>query len=207
MTRIAIADDHRLVRSGIRRFLEECPDLDVAREAGSRSEIRDAIGAGGFDLLILDVNIDGESTIEDLRELERCHPDVHVLVLSMCPESDCGPPFIAAGADGYLSKNADPDEVVTAVRRIAAGGRYASAELADLLMARRHGGMQPAELLSQRELEVMYAIAAGRRLRDIASDLGLNDRTVSTYRTRILRKLGLETNADIARYVHESRLA
>ncbi|MFW6293178.1 MAG: response regulator [Spirochaetota bacterium] len=207
MTRIAIADDHLLVRSGIRRFLEECADFDVHREAGTTRELRDAIDAGGFDLLVLDVNMGGESTIEDLRELARSHPDVRVLVLSMCPESDCGPPFIAAGADGYLSKDADPDEVVTAVRRIAAGGRYASTELADLLMTRRHGEVQSAELLSQRELEVMYAIAAGRRLRDIANGMGLSDRTVSTYRTRILRKLGLQTNADIARYVHESRLA
>lgn len=206
MTRIAIADDHRLVRSGIRRFLEECPDLEVAVEAATRPQLREATCSTRFDVLILDVNMDGESTIEDLRELNRRRSDVRVLVLSMCPESDCGPPFISAGADGYLSKEADPNEVVAAVRRIANGGRYASAGLAETLMERRDHEAEPARLLSRRELEVMRAIASGERLRDIARRLGLNDRTISTYRRRIMRKLGLRTNADIARFVNQSRL-
>ncbi|MFW5744125.1 MAG: response regulator [Spirochaetota bacterium] len=206
MTRIAVADDHRLVRAGIRRLLDEQPDLHVTREAGSTRELREAIGRGGFDVLILDVTMHGERTLEDLRELNRSADDIRVLVLSMCSESDCGPPFINAGADGYLSKDADPEEVVAAVRRIAGGGRYASPALARLLMWQGRTGSPPAEVLSQRETEIVRAIAAGERLRDIAGRLNLNDRTVSTYRSRILRKLGLRTNADIARIVHESRL-
>lgn len=204
MTRIILADDHQLVRNGLRRVLDDHPDMTVVAEADTRDELRTTVTTLDCDVVLLDINMHGNSTLDDLARLHASHPSVRFLVLSMYPDTAYGLPAIRAGASGYLSKDADPEEVVLAIRTVAGGGHYARQELAELALRQPAGGDESRrERLSAREREVMRGIAAGERVRDIAKRLGLNDRTVSTYRRRVLEKLGLSSNAEIAQFARE----
>ena len=206
-TRIVLADDHRLVRTAIRRLLQDEEDLEVVDEASSVQELQTTMERSECDLLILDLRMGSDMSFDSLREIRSRHPSTRILILSMYPDSDFGVPAIRAGATGYVSKDADPCELLSAVRRVSSGGSYTSAELASSMIgATGSGRFRGVEQLSQRETTVLRAIAAGERVSDIALRLGLSDRTVSTYRSRILRKLNCSTNAEISRAVYDRYL-
>lgn len=205
--RIVLADDHRLVRTAIRRLLEDEEDLEVVDEASSVRELRATMERSDCDLLILDLRMGPETSLESLRQIRTDHPSTRILIFSMYPDSVFGVAAIRAGATGYVSKDADPCELLTAVRRVSSGGSYASAELASSMVgATGSGRFRGLERLSERETTVLRAIAEGERVSDIALRLGLSDRTVSTYRSRILRKLNCSTNAELSRIIYDRRL-
>jgi DNA-binding NarL/FixJ family response regulator len=199
MIRVYVADDHAVVRQGIIRILRQQSDLEIAGEAGSLDELTVFFSADSCDVLLLDVNIQGKTSLETLKNIRASHPGTKILVLSMYPAEQYAIRFIKAGAAGYLTKDAAPDELVHAILRIANGGHYLSQGLAELALFGT-GDDIPHEGLSDREYEVMLGIARGRRIREIAAGLELSEKTVSTYRSRILKKLGCGSNAEIVEY-------
>jgi two-component system, NarL family, invasion response regulator UvrY len=204
MTRIAIADDHAVVRKGLRLILADAAGLDVAGEAGSADELFLLLRTQPIDVVILDVGLGERDGIELTKHIKASFPRVAVLVISMHSEDVFAVRAIRAGAAGYIEKAAHPDLLLEAVRRVAAGGRYVSDALAvHLSDAVAHRGTQtlPHERLSDREFEVFRLLGAGKSVTEIARALNLSVKTVSTHRTRIVAKTGLETNADIVDYV------
>ncbi len=202
MIRILLADDHRLVREGLKQLLAEAPELTVVAEAASGEEVLERVPAGGIDLVILDISLPGRSGLEVLKQLRETAPGLPVLVLSMYPEEQYAVRVIRSGASGYLTKDAAPEELVEAIRRIADGQKFISADLADLLASfLEESGEKPRhERLSDREFEVLRLLAAGLPNKEIAGRLSLSPKTISTYRSRILDKLGLHSGADLVRY-------
>jgi two-component system, NarL family, invasion response regulator UvrY len=207
--KILVADDHAVVRRGLRQILSESPDFYVAAEAGTAAEIRDRVQQEHFDVVLLDIGLPGASGIELIPEIRRMRPETRVLVLTMFSEEHYAIRAIRAGAAGFLTKETAPDKLVDAVRKIAAGGRFISAELAEALASVVAGDARalPHERLSNRELEILKRIGAGRTVSQIADELGLSVKTVSTHRTRILAKMGMKTNAELTHYVVKNALA
>ncbi len=200
--RFLIADDHEVVRQGLKQMLsDEYPDA-VFGEAGSGAEAFDLAAGEAWDLAILDVNMPGRGGIETLLDLKKIHPRMPVLVLSMYPESEYAVRALKAGASGYINKGSVTRELIVAVGKALAGGRYITAQLGELLAADlgRGTNTQPHHKLSDREYEVMKLIATGHSVKSIAADLSLSEKTVFTYRSRLLEKLGLESDVDVARY-------
>lgn len=200
--RALVVDDHAVVRAGLRRVLEEhFRDADV-EEASSGAEALDRSRRAGFDVVVLDIAMPGQDGLEVLKQLTRERPRQPVLILSMYPEDQYAIRAIRAGAAGYVTKDRAPEELAHAIRRVTAGSKYITATLAERLAddLQRSGGESPHEALSDREYQVMRALATGRSISDIAKTLGLSVKTVSTYRTRLLRKTGLRTNAELIRY-------
>lgn len=211
MIRVLVADDHAVVRRGLVQILTEAPGIDVAAEAadGLDTLARVRAGAGGrpFDVAVVDLSMPGPSGLETLKALRAEHPRLAVLILSAHPESQYAVRAMKAGAAGYLTKEAAPDELVAAVRRAAAGGRYVSPGVADALLgALGDAAEAPHAALSDREFDVMRRLAAGEAVGAVAESLALSVKTVSTYRTRVLAKLGLGSNAELARYAVEHGL-
>jgi DNA-binding NarL/FixJ family response regulator len=206
--KVLVADDHAVVRRGLQQILAETPDILVAGEASTAQEVIDLVRAQRWDVVILDVSLRGASGIELLADLRREHPDLRVLVLTVYSEEQYAVRAIRAGAAGFLTKESAPEKLIEAVRKIASGGRYVSAELAETLASILAGDAkgQPHERLSDREFEIMKMLASGRSVSQIAQDLALSVKTVSTHRTRILRKMNLKTNADLTTYAVRARL-
>lgn len=208
MIRVLIADDHPIVRKGLRLILTGEPDLEVA-EASTIPEVREAIIRQPPDILVLDVNMPGGSGLDYIGEVLQTHPRLPVLVLSIHPEEQTGVRAILAGARGYLNKDTAPEKLVEAVRRLMAGGRFVSAALGEALadyISRPPADRPPHEALSEREYTVMRRIAAGEATGEIATSLNLSPKTVSTYRSRILEKMRMTSNAELTRYVVERGL-
>lgn len=208
MMRILIADDHAVVRHGLKRILgEELPGT-VFGDAETSAEALATARDGDWDLVILDISLPGRSGLDVLKELKALKPKLPVLVLSMHPEEQFAVRALRSGAAGYLTKQGAPDELVAAVRKVLRGGRYVSASLAERLAGEIAGASDraPHETLSDREFQVFRLIASGQTLTAIAEDLSLSVQTVSTYRTRLLEKMGLTTNADLTRYAHNHGL-
>lgn len=207
---ILLADDHLIVRSGLRRILElEFEGVQVGEAANVR-EVREQLPAAPWDVLILDVSLAGANALDLLPELKRARPDLPVIMLSMYGERQFVQRALAAGASAYLTKEkAGDDELFRAIRTVRAGRRYlgeaVAEQLADQLAGNHHGA--PHEGLSARELEVFLQLAAARSVSDIAETLGLSVKTVSTYRTRILEKMQLASNAEIIQYALRHGLA
>lgn len=203
MIRIAIADDHPIVREGLRRIVSEDPGIGVAGEASSAAELFRLLGAAAVDIILLDVSMPGAAFIETLRTLRDRHPSVKVLVLSAHPEDQWAMRSLQAGAAGYLTKDHSPEQLVNAIRRVARGGKYVSESMAEKLagMVDTARTRAPHETLSDREFEVLRALGSGMMVKDVAAQLRLSAKTVSTYRTRLLDKMGLKTKADLVRYV------
>ncbi len=202
MTRILIADDHALVRAGFRQFLqEERRDIEVA-EAASGQQALDMLRGGGFDLLILDINMPGRGGLDILKHVRAGHPETRVLVLSGYPERQYAMNVLKAGASGFLSKDGAPSELIRAVQQVLAGKRYVSDSLAELLVAELDAARDrpPHADLSEREFQIFCKLAAGQSVSEIAGELSLSVKTVSTYRTRVLEKMGFRSNADITSY-------
>ena len=202
MIRIFIADDHPVVRAGLRHIVEQDHDMVVSGEAVSGRDALDALTHTIADVVLLDVSMPGMSFTETLRQLRDEHPSVKILVLSVHPEDQFAVRALRAGASGYVTKDHSATELLDAVRRVFRGGRYVSETLAERLASfvdPRFEGM-PHERLSDREFEVLRSLGTGLSVKEAADELCLSPKTVSTYRARLLEKMGLSSTADIVRY-------
>jgi len=202
MIRVAIADDHAVVRQGLRHIIGETPELSLVGEAATGAETLELARTVECDVLVLDMSMPGPGGLDILRELRALRPGLAILVLSMYPEDQFAVRLLRGGADGYLNKESAPDELVGAIRKVATGGKYVSAALAEKLAQALHtgGDALPHESLSDREFQVLRLIAAGRTASEIAAQLSLSVKTISTYRARLLAKMNMSTNADLMRY-------
>lgn len=200
--RIFIADDHPIVRQGLRRIVEADAGMVISGEAAGAAALLAGLEAAATDLVLLDVSMPGSLFIETLKELRTRHPTIRILALSVHPEDEWAVRALRAGASGYLTKDHSPDQLLEAIRRVYRGGKYVSPTLAEQLAKQLDaGGLRPPhELLSDREFEVMRRLGSGLTVSQIASELALSAKTVSTYRTRILEKMAVATNADLVRY-------
>ncbi|NOT61835.1 MAG: response regulator transcription factor [Acidobacteria bacterium] len=208
MAKIIIADDHAIVRSGLRQILSNEPDLEVAGEAQSGAEVLELIRKGSWDVLVLDIGLPGRSGVEVLRDVKRECPKLPVLILSVYPEDQYAVRAIKAGAAGYLNKDSAPDELVKAIRKVLRGGKYISEAVADrLIMALdEDADLPPHELLSDREYQVLCMIASGQTLSEIAEAIALSPKTISTYRARLLEKMRMNNNAELTHYAIKHNL-
>lgn len=208
MMRILIADDHTILRQGLKQILDdEFNDIQIG-EAASAAETLSQLRRQPWDVLILDINMPGRSGLEVLHETRRHFSGVPVLVLSSTPEDQLGMRVLKAGANGYLNKQAAPEELVNAVRRVMAGGCYVSAALAEKLAAElgRNTEHPPHETLSDREFQVFRMIIAGKSVKEIATELSLSGKTISTFRSRIFEKLGVRNNVELVFYAQQHGL-
>ena len=207
-TQILLVDDHQIVRAGLAQFIVEHDDLKVTAEAGSGDEAIRLVRQQEFDVVILDISMPDKNGIDTLRVIKQIKPDIHVLVLSGYPETHYAVNMLRAGASGYVCKDAPPDEVIRAIRVVARGRRYLSEAAADLVSDQL---MRPTEkmvheTLSEREFQIFRKLAGGQSPTAIASELHLSVKTVSTYRSRVLEKMGLKTNADLTYYAIKNAL-
>jgi DNA-binding NarL/FixJ family response regulator len=202
MANVLIADDHPMVRAGLRQLLEAESSIRRVAEAASGKETLDHLQQGGWQLVILDINMPHRSGIDILRQIQVQYPDVRVLVLSGHSERQYATNVLKAGAMGFVSKESPPAELLSAVRTVLDGRRYVSAALGELLVTQLDKNTdQPLHAtLSEREFQILCKIAAGRAVTEIARELSLSAKTVSTYRTRILEKMNFSTNADLTSY-------
>jgi DNA-binding NarL/FixJ family response regulator len=208
MIRLAIADDHPIVRQGLRRIVSEGAGISVVGEASTAAELFRLLAGAAVDVVLLDVSMPGSTFVETLKDLREKHPSVKVLVLSVHPEDQWAVRALRAGAAGYLTKDHSPEQLVEAVRRVARGGKYVSEVLAEKLAGLVDNGRTgaPHERLSDREFEVLRALGSGMAVKEVAEQLKLSAKTVSTYRARLLEKMGLKSRADLVRYVVEHDL-
>jgi two-component system invasion response regulator UvrY len=206
--RILIADDHAILRRGLHEILMRELEGAICGEAQDATEALARMQEGEWDLVILDITMPGRSGLEVLRDLKISWPKIPVLVLSMHPEDQYGKRLLRAGAAGYVRKESAPEELVKAIRKVLAGGRYVSAALAETLASDlSQDAERPAhEVLSDREFEVLRMIGAGKTVSQIAEDLHLGVTTVSTYRARILEKMNMSTTAELMHYSMHNRL-
>ncbi|HRQ42052.1 MAG TPA: response regulator transcription factor [Chloroflexota bacterium] len=209
MIGVLVVDDHAIVRRGVMEILNEAPDLTVVGEAGTGQEALQLARQRHFDVLVLDMSLPDMNGLEVLRQIRSLKPDVRTLILSIYPEEQYALRTLKAGALGYLTKESVPTELVTAVRQVARGSRYISQSLGELLVGEMMAEQPalPHTTLSDREYQVMILLGKGKTVGDIAADLSLSVKTVSTYRRRILEKLRLETTADIIRYALQHNLS
>lgn len=202
MIRILVADDHAVVREGLKQILSGMPDLIVVGEASDGYQALEQARKGGFDLVLLDIAMPRLSGLEVLKQLKAEKNDVPILMLSMYPEEQYAVRTLKAGASGYLTKESAPEELIAAVRKVSQGGKYVSSflaeKLAEYLQSERERPLH--ELLSDREYQVVIMIASGKTVSEIASALSLSVKTVSTNRSRALAKMGMKTNSEITHY-------
>lgn len=209
MIRVLIADDHAIVRKGLHQLVKEEAPLIEVDEAANGEEVLVKLSLNPCDCLVLDISMPGRSGLDILREVRHMHPNVPVLILSMHPEDQYAIRVLKAGAAGYMSKESALDDLVGAIHHIVEGGRYVSHELAEKLAMGLTGDVngERHDTLSDREYSVLLKIGSGMSVSEIAAELGLSMKTVSTYRTRILEKMDLKSNAEIIRYVVDNNLS
>ena len=208
MIRVAIVDDHAIVRTGLRQYFSELGDIEVVGEAANGRDAQVLARNGGIDVMLMDISMPGQNGVDVLRNIKAQSPDIRVLVLSGLPEAQYATSLLRHGASGYLNKECEPEEIAAAIRAIAAGKRYITAAVADMLAGQldRDTDKPPHELLSERELQVFLRLAKGETAGAIADALALSVKTVSTYRARILEKLVLSSNSDITYYALKNGL-
>lgn len=208
MIRVAIVDDHAIVRAGLRQYFSELGDIEVVGEAANGRDAQALARNGGIDVMLMDISMPGQNGVDVLRNIRAQSPDIRVLVLSGFPEAQYATSLLRHGASGYLNKECEPEEIATAIRTVAAGKRYITAAVADMLAGQldRDTEKPPHELLSERELQVFLRLAKGETAGAIADALALSVKTVSTYRARILEKLVLSSNSDITYYALKNGL-
>lgn len=206
--RILIADDHEIVRAGFTQFITEQGDMEVAGEAASGDEVIAKVRAGEYDVVLLDISMPDKNGIDCLRIIRQSKPDLPILILSGYPEEHYAVNMLRSGASGYISKNAPPEELIRAIRIVARGKRYLSETAADLVSAEleRPNDKKLHETLSEREFQIFRKLAAGQSPTHIAGELNLSVKTVSTYRSRVLEKMNLKTNADLTYYAIKNAL-
>jgi two-component system invasion response regulator UvrY len=208
MVSVFIADDHAIVRQGLKQIVSDTNNIRLAGEAATGQEALQMVRSGTCDVLVLDLNMPGISGLDILRVLKGERPDLPVLILSIHAEEQYAVRCLQAGAAGYLTKESAPEELVEAIRQVVAGGKYVSRGLAESLAMRlNETGERPRhETLSDREFQVLQLMGAGNSLTEIAAALSLSVKTVSTYRARMLEKLGLKSSAEIIQYAIQNRL-
>jgi two-component system, NarL family, invasion response regulator UvrY len=202
MSKILIADDHAILRKGLKQLLTEDRATYEVGEAATGSATLDKLRQNKWDLLLLDINMPDRSGIDILRQVHASYPDTRVLILSGFPEKQYAVNMLRAGASGYLNKEMAPDDLLTAVKTVLAGKRYVSPALAELLVTELdHDSEKPAHTqLSEREFQIFCKLAIGATVSDIAAELCLSVKTISTYRSRVMEKMGFSSNADITAY-------
>ncbi len=203
MTRIVIADDHAIVREGLKRIVSSAPDLEVVDEAADGNRVMEVVREHEFDVLVLDLSMPGRSGMELIKLVKATRPKLRILVLSMHQELQYAVRAIKSGASGYLTKESAPAQLVDAIRKIAGGGAFVTAEVAQqLALGAMPGGASaaPHETLSDREFEVMRLLVAGASVTDIAARLNVSVKTVSTHKSNLMQKLGLDNPSELVRY-------
>jgi two-component system invasion response regulator UvrY len=208
MIRILVADDHAVVRRGVRQIVADERDMEVVGEAQTSQEILDLARQEEWDVIVLNVSLPGRGGFEPLKALKQTHSQRPVLVLSMYPEDQFAVRAFRAGAAGYLTKESAPEELVQAIRKVVRGGKYVSPSLAETLAAELGDdtARPPHEALSEREYHVLCRLASGKTVTQIAAEMSLSVKTISTYRARLLEKMRMKTNAEVTRYALEQRL-
>lgn len=208
MIDVIAADDHALIRKGVVHILSKTVDIRVVDEAEEGRQLLKKLRRRKFDLLLLDISMPGMDIFEIIREIKAIDHELPILVLSMLPEEQLGLQLLKAGVNGYLNKSSELNNLVTAIRQMAAGQKYISAALAEKLADRlgRKGESLGHELLSEREFQVLCLIASGKTVSEIGEQLFLSVKTISTYRSRILEKMGMENNAQLTYYAIQNRL-
>jgi DNA-binding NarL/FixJ family response regulator len=209
MIRIAIVDDHAIVRAGLRQFFSEQVDLTVVAEAANGREALDIVRRGGLDVLVMDLSMPDQGGVDALAAIKARAPDLPVLILSGFPESHYATTLLRQGASGYLNKECDPEEIVKAIRTVFRGRKYITAAVAELLadgLGAGQGDKAPHETLSEREFQVFLRLAKGETIGHMADSMSLSVKTVSTYRTRVMEKMKLETNSDLTYYALKNGL-
>ncbi len=208
MIRVLVVDDHPIVREGLKQILSDTEDILVVDEADSGQAVLDCTVKSNFDVVLLDISMPGRDGLEVLRELKQLKPKLPVLILSMYPEEHYAVRVLRGGASGYLTKSSAPDELISAIRKVASGRKYISATLAERLTYEldRDASKPLHEILSDREYQVMHMLSTGKSVKDIALELGLSVKTVSTYRSRILEKMNMKNNAEIVLYAVQNKL-
>jgi DNA-binding NarL/FixJ family response regulator len=201
MIRVLIADDHPIVRQGLRLIISSAEGIDVTGDVSSAAEVNAFLASNAVEVLVLDVSMPGRTGLDLLHELKRQYPKLPVLILSQFPEEQIGVRAIRAGAAGYINKESAPGVLVDAIRHVHRGRKYLSPNLAELLAVTiETGGGKPHETLSDREFLVLKMIGSGKTVSAIAAEHNLSVKTISTYRARILEKMNLKTNADLTLY-------
>ena len=208
MIRILIADDHAIVRQGLKQIVATDNQMKIVGEASNGNEVLNLMRKTAVDVIVLDINMPGRNGLETLKDLKRDYPALPVIILSMHPEDQYAVRVLKAGAAGYMSKETAPEELLTAIKKVYRGGKYISPEIAELLAfhIQSKNENEPHKSLSNRELEVFYLLAGGTTVSQISEKLNLSVKTVSTYRTRILEKMGMTSNSELTRYAFDHRL-
>ncbi len=207
MIKVIIVDDHPVVRRGLKQIIEDEPDMEVAGEAKNAGECFSLVRKTDCTLVVLDINLPDRSGFDVLNQLKHEKPNLPVLILSVNPEDQFALRLIKAGASGYLMKETALTELVKAIRKVNSGGKYVSAPLADKLISQIDTSEKPShESLSNREFQILCMIAQGKPLKNIADELCVSAKTVSTYRSRIMEKMKMSTNSDLIRYASEHHL-
>lgn len=202
MTRILVADDHQIVRAGLKNLLADYTEFTVAGEAGSGTDTIKMVRDADWDLVLLDISMPDMNGVDTLKQIKRSKPDLPVLILTMHPEDQFAINLLRAGANGYVCKECAPEQLINAIRTVVSGRRYVSPALGDQLAGDLSGDSQkaPHTELSEREFQVFCKLAAGQAVSEIATELFLSVKTVSTYRSRILEKMSMKTNANLTYY-------
>jgi DNA-binding NarL/FixJ family response regulator len=208
MIKILIADDHAIVRRGLKQILAETPDMTVIDEASNGHEVLTKVMKHDYSVVLLDISMPGKSGLDVLKELKNERPKLPVLILSMYPEEQYAVRVLRAGASGYLTKEGAPEELIYAIRKVVQGKKYVSASLAEKLVFDLDGDSQKPlhESLSDREFQVLCMIASGKTVSDISEELALSVKTISTYRTRLLEKMKMKNNAELTHYAVQNHL-
>ncbi|MZG30832.1 MAG: response regulator transcription factor [Nitrospinae bacterium] len=206
--RIIIADDHAVVRKGLVQIIDETPDMELIYQAGDGDEVLEKLPGLDVDVLLLDINMPGQTGWEVMQKVYNDHPDIKVVILSVSSEENYAKQFYKAGAAGYLTKDSAPEQLVEAIRKVADGGIYISQNFAEKMVSSLSSASDKAlhENLSPRELQIFCMIGAGKTLTEIAKELELGVGTVGTYRSRILAKTTLKNNAQITNYAFKNNL-
>jgi DNA-binding NarL/FixJ family response regulator len=208
MIRILVADDHAIVRQGLKQIVADTSDLVVTGEAERGREVLEKVSKDDYDVVLLDITMPDKTGMEVLEELKQIKPDLPVLILSMHPEDQYAIRALRAGASGYVTKAGVPDELVTAIRKVSVGSKYISSSLAEKLAVYLEAGAEKPlhQVLSDREYRVMCLIASGKTVKEIAEELFLSVKTVSTYRSRVLQKMKMKNNAQLTHYCVQNQL-
>ena len=206
--RVLIADDHPIFRAGLKEVLAKSAEVELIGEADNGQKALELARKQRWDVVLLDITMPGKDGIETLRELRREHPKLPILILSAHPEDQLALRLIKSGAAGYLTKDKAPEVLLTAIQKVLHGGIYLSESLADRVIFEMRSEIKGSlhESLSEREYQVMLGIAAGKTLKDVAKELSLSERTVSTYRARLCEKMNMKTNSELIRYAMQNKL-
>lgn len=207
--KILIVDDHAVIREGLKRILKGVPGMTVAGEANTGAEALELIKAQRWDVVVLDIGLPDASGLDILKRIKACRPEVAVIVLSVYPEEQYAVRTLQAGASGYMTKNTAPADLAAAIEKVASGGRYISDALAkkQTFNLEQKANAAPHEALSDREFQVLCLIGSGKTIVEIAGKLHLSTKTVCTHRRHVLEKMGMQSSAEIIRYVIKNRLA